>query len=55
MFPLPTGPPDLLPSAGSPLNGGHVAKSGSGNTSVPSGDILVVLGECAGVEERGRK
>ena len=26
--PLPTGPPDLLPPAGSPLNGGHVASSG---------------------------
>ena len=32
--PLPTGPPVLLPSAGSPLDGGHVANSGSVNTSV---------------------
>ena len=30
---LPTGPPVLLHSAGSPLNGGRVSNSESGNTS----------------------
>ena len=28
--PLPMGPPVLLPPAGSPLNGGHIASSGCG-------------------------
>ena len=31
---LPTGPPVLLPSAGSPPRRGHVVNSGSGSTSV---------------------
>ena len=30
VFPLPTGPPVLLPPAGSPPNEGHVANSGCG-------------------------
>ena len=31
LSPQPTGPPPLLPPPGSPLNGDHVANSGSGN------------------------